>query len=109
MIAIMLFSLILSAPHASANELVSTGVGLVRGQVVTSREVQIQHLLEQALYPKTPKPKLRVLPIDSKAFSKATQEVLLEMVVALEAHNFSVVQIGPEDITKAQKQALRIL
>jgi hypothetical protein len=93
----------------SRGELISTGVGLVRGQVVTSREVQIQNLLELVLYEKTPKAKLHLLGIDSKAFNKATQDTLLETVVALEAQNFNLIQVSAEEIRKAQNQALRVL
>jgi hypothetical protein len=95
--------------HARA-ELISTGVGMVRGQVVTSREVQIQNLLETALYDsKTPPAKVRLPGLDSKAFNKATQDVLLETVVAMEAHNFNVIQISSEEIEEAKKKALKYL
>jgi hypothetical protein len=97
------------ANQASA-ELISTGVGMVRGQVVTSREVHIQNLLEIALYePKTPPAKIRLHSLDSKAFNKATQEVLLETVVALEAHNFNVIQISADEVEEAKKKALKYL
>lgn len=92
-----------------SSEVISTGVGLVKGQVITSREVQIQNLLESALYDKNPKPKLRLLGIDSKAFAKATQDALLEAVVALEAQNFNVIQLSPEEIHLADKQAGKLL
>ncbi|MGZ3721279.1 MAG: hypothetical protein ACXVA9_00030 [Bdellovibrionales bacterium] len=90
-------------------ELVSTGVGMVRGQVVTSREVQIQNLLETALNEKNPTGKLKLLGLDSKAFNKATQDALLETVVALEAHNFNVIQISNEEVDEAKKTVLKTL
>src|SRR5665213_2099908 len=94
-----ILALLLFAPISLAHaELISTGVGLVRGQVVTSREVQYENLLEEVLYNKTAGPKLRLLGLDSKAFNKATQDTLLEAVVALEAHNFNVIQISPEEV-----------
>jgi hypothetical protein len=92
---------------AAQAEMISTGVGLVRGQVVTSRQVQIQNFIESALYEKPPKFKL--LAVDSKAFNKATQEDLLEAVVALEAHNFNVIQISPEEIHEAEVQVQKLL
>ncbi|NJL24444.1 MAG: hypothetical protein HC902_04275 [Calothrix sp. SM1_5_4] len=66
-------------------EIVSTAVGMVRNQVLTSREVQIQNFLEAALYAPESAAKQKPLPLDSKAFAKAVQEALLETVVALEA------------------------
>lgn len=90
-------------------ELVSTGVGAVRGQVLTSREVQIQNLLETALYEKSPASKLKLLAIDSKAFNRATQDALLETVVALEAQNFNVIQVSADDVKEAEQQALKVL
>lgn len=90
-------------------ELVSTGVGLVRGQAVTSREVQILNLMEAVLYEKTPASKLKTLGIDSKAFNKATQDSLLEAVVAMEAQNFNVVQVSNEELKEAERHALEVL
>ncbi len=89
-------------------ELLSTGVGVVRGRLITSRQVQIQNLLEIALYEKQPKDKLKLLALDSKAFAKATQDTLLESVVALEAQNFNVIQVLPEEVTVAEKQVLKV-
>lgn len=103
-----LLSLALMALTAKS-ELISTGVGMVRGQVMTSREVQIQNMLEIALYAKDPGDKLQKLKADSKAFSKAVQDSLLESVVALEAQNFNVVQLSPEEVQASERKAQRSL
>lgn len=105
----LLFSLLFAMPFFARAELVSTGVGLVRGQAVTSREVQILNLLEAVLYEKTPVNKLKILGLDSKAFNKATQDALLESVVALEAQNFNVVQVSNEELKEAETHALDAL
>jgi hypothetical protein len=97
------------AVSASANELVSTAVGIVRTQVLTSREVQVQNLLETALYEKSPKDKLKIMPLDSKGFAKAVQDALLEAVVALEAQNFNLMQMQPDEIKTADRQSQRWL
>lgn len=102
------FAALPQAP-ARAAELVSTGVGLVRTQVITSREVQILNLLETALYEKNPKDKLVLLALDSKAFAKAVQDSLLEAVVSLEAQNFNLMQLAPDDVKTAERQAMRVL
>jgi hypothetical protein len=101
-------ALILLFSGSAHPELVSTGVGIVRGQLVTSRQVQIQNLLEVALYESKPKDKLKLLPLDSKAFAKATQDTLLETVVALEAQNFNLVQVSHDEVTVAEKQVMKM-
>ncbi len=90
-------------------ELISTGVGVVRGQVLTSREVQIQNLIEAVLYSKGEKDAFKPLAIDSKAFAKSVQDALLEAVVALEAQNFNVVQLTDEELAAAQKKVTQTL
>jgi hypothetical protein len=107
-LGIFAFYLLLQT-QAQGAELVSTGVGIVRGQVVTSREVQIQNLIETVLFDKPDKEKLKTLAIDSKAFAKSVQDALLEAVVALEAQNFNVVQITPEEQAQAEKKVTQTL
>lgn len=104
----MFLSLIFVFASARA-ELISTGVGMVRGQVLTSREVQIQNLIETALYDKEPKANLKKLSLDSKAFAKAVQDSLLESVVSLEAQNFNVVQLAPDELSSAERKAMAVL
>ncbi len=108
MLKTWLLIVLLGAPSLRA-ETVSMGVGLVKGQLVTSREVQIQNLLEVALYEPKAKEKIKVLAIDSKAFGKATQDALLESVVALEAENFNVIQVSSEELSVATKTVLKVL
>lgn len=105
----LLIALFLFSSLATWAELISTGVGLVRNQVVTSREVQIQNLLDAALYEPKAKERLKIIPIDSKGFGKAVSDTLLETVVALEAQNFNLVQLSPEEVRAAEKKALKIL
>lgn len=89
-------------------EIKSVGVGTVKGEVVTSREVQIQNLLETALYQKEAKGQLKLLGLDSKAFAKVVQDTLLEDAIALEAQNFNVVQVTPDELGQLQKKAADI-
>lgn len=107
-VRIALIVYLLSNPPAVA-ELVSTGVGVVRNQVITSREVQIQNLLDVAIYESKPKDKLKLLPVDSKAFNKAVSDALLEAVVSLEAQNFNLIQLSNEEVKGIEKKALKIL
>ncbi len=96
-------------PSAKAAEIKSTGVGFVKGEVVTSREVQIQNLIEVALYQKDAKAQFKLLALDSKAFAKVVQDSLLESAIALEAQSFNVVQVPPEDVMAAEKRAMALL
>jgi hypothetical protein len=90
-------------------EIKSTGVGLVNGEPLTSREVQIRNFLEEVLYLKENKSKLKLLPLDSKAFAKVVQDTLLEEAISLEAQNFNVVQIPAEELKGLEKQASTVL
>lgn len=87
-------------------ELISTGVGLVRTQTITSREVQIQTFLESVLSGKTQRESLA---LDSKVFAKAVQDALLESVVALEAQNFNLMQVSAEELKTSEKLVQRRL
>ena len=71
--------------------------------------MQIQNLLEVALYSDKGREGLKSPGIDSKAFAKAVQDALLEAVVALEAQNFNLVQLDGEELTLALKKAESIL
>jgi hypothetical protein len=105
---ISLWLLSLAAVHGltAAAEIKSTGVGTVKGEVVTSREVQIQNLLETALYPKDAGNQLKTLALDSKAFATVVKEALLEYAIALEAQNFNVAQVTTDERTRLERRAL---
>lgn len=101
----MILAFLLSFTAAAA-EIKSTGVGTVKGEVITSREVQIQNLLENSLYPKESGGQLKKLPLDSKAFAKVVQDTLLEFAIALEAQNFNVAQVPADELSKVERKAL---
>ena len=90
-------------PICSIAELVSTGVGVVRGQVVTSREVDALTLIGLSLADST-KDKFKNPPLDSKVFAKNVQETLIEAAIALEAQSFNVVQLSGDEVTNAEKK-----
>lgn len=108
MLSLMLF-LNTSLSVSARAELISTGVGTLRGHVMTSREVQIQNHLEGALYARDDKDKARMLSLDSKAFGKAVQDALLEAAIALEAQSFNVVKVTAEEVKGAEKNAMTTL
>ena len=94
---------------AATAEVVSTGVGMVGKRTVTSREVQIQHLLEVAMSEPLIKSDLKIYGLDSRAFAHAAQEVLLEHALALEAQTFNLMQIAAEDLAPTKRRATTIL
>lgn len=104
MISLWLFSLV-----SAFAEIKSTGVGTVKGEVVTSREVQIQNLLDIVLYPKESGVQPKNLPLDSKAFAKVVQDTLLEYAIALEAQNFNVANVGADEVSRLERKAVNKL
>lgn len=81
----------------------------MNGEPVTSREVQIRYFLEEVLYLKEDRARLKPLALDSKSFAKVVQDTLLEEAIALESQNFNVVQMSPADLKSLEKQALSAL
>ena len=91
----------------AANPKVLTAtVGHVEKQVVTSREVQMNYLLEKVLYGKGRiRRKPPALEWGEKNFPREVNGVLLEWVVHLEAKNFGGTQVTSLDVDKAEKSA----
>jgi hypothetical protein len=111
--------LLLASEPQDKKKIVSATVGQVGAAVITSREVQIAHVLVQwfllnshrvnskqvsgrveqkANQGKLAKPSLVIPEYPSEVFAKALTQVILENVVANEAENFSVAQVNPEEI-----------
>src|SRR5687767_1627164 len=98
----MLSLLFLSFSVSAA--LVSTTVGQVQDDIVTSREVGIHFFVENALFSKPSSLKDLNLPaIESRAFSQQVNSLLLEKVVYLESQNFAVAKIGVNETNEAVK------
>jgi hypothetical protein len=97
-----------------ASELVSKGVGQVAGYVVTSREVVISNIFEQVLLnmsisqadKKSINKSTWLLKTDSQEFQKRLSQVMIEILVKMEAESFSVAQVSGEEI-KAESQAIK--
>ena len=82
----------------------SAGVGFVKGSAVTSRQVQIHHFIETALYGRQDPKTLQALALDSKNFAKVVSETLIEMAVAMEAESFNVVQVEAAELEKSERR-----
>lgn len=97
---IFLFILTISS-LASAATLVSETVGQVSDRVVTSREVQISMAIGSVLFPDEKGNAQDELRPGLAQFSKAVTQVLLELVVVLEAENFNVATVSEVDLKEA--------
>lgn len=88
---------------ASAAEIISRSVGQVAEYVVTSREVQISNLIEQALNLGEEKffHGARLLKLSEPAFKEELNSVFLEIVVDREARAFAATSIEPEEMSNA--------
>lgn len=89
-------------------ELVSEAVAQAGGQVITSREVQISYAIDQAMAVPLkkgapPDRKSWLLKAPSEEFEKHLAQMLLELVVQLEAENFSIGQVSSDDLAAHQK------
>lgn len=91
---------------AATPKVISTTVGRVGDRVVTSREVAISYLLEQALFSKGPIGKEAVKDLMQKSVKDAVAGVLMEWVVYLEAQKFSSKKIEDDELLTAEKKAV---
>jgi hypothetical protein len=80
----------------------SMTVGRLDDRILTSREVQIQILLEKFLFENIKLAELRTDPLDSKAFFNSINDSILEGVLTIEAKNFDVVQADDNELLKMQ-------
>jgi len=95
-------------------EIVSEAVAQAGTHVVTSREVQISHVLDQVLatpIKKTTEAERNTWWTESKAesFTKSLAQVLLELVVQMEAENFSIGQVNQDEMQSFEKHAQELL
>ena len=80
----------------------STSVGQVVGHTVTSREVEINFLAEQSLYPSR-RGRVKKMPkIKTREFTREVTAVLLEWVVYLEAKSFGASRVSPSELKQME-------
>jgi hypothetical protein len=89
-------------------EVVSEAVAQAGSHVITSREVLISNILDQALATPhkkgiTPPRTDWLLPATGEAFSRHLAQVLLEIVVQMEAENFSIGQVSQVEVLNNEK------
>ena len=99
--------LLMTAWNSQAATMVLKTVGQVADQVITSRTVQINAGLEQALYKR--KGKVEIPKMDSMAFKKEVSTTLLETTVFMESRNFKLAQVKASEVNKASADALKKL
>jgi hypothetical protein len=98
----ILFGLLflMSTPTPAAT-LVSESVGQAGEYVITSREVQISSAIEDVLFSEKPITGIIEVRTEQPGYRNAVANVLLEVVVALEAENFNVGTVATEDLLRA--------
>ncbi len=94
----MLLSIIISTV-LWAQTTISEVVGQAGGQVVTSREVEAD-VIFSAMYLKVDKPNYP-LPITGKALQSATSNLLMEVLINLEAESFKLAVVSESEVSKA--------
>lgn len=83
-------------------------VGMVQDRVVTAREVQINTMIEMALYPENITSGAGVVMKDlndfeSKEFSKQVTSVLMELVISMEAELVTIARPTKTELQEANK------
>lgn len=97
----MILALFLFGGLSASAKVITSAVGRVKDHIVTSREVQINHTLDQALgTDKIDRIKVPRDP-DSASFAKLVTSVLLEWVVHYEAKNMAVANISSTEIASS--------
>lgn len=99
LMALLFLSTIAMTLKVSAAPMVTETVGQVADYVATSREVQIVTAIERVLFA-TKANSLELHP-EQPEFRNAVTSVLLEVVVAMEAENFSVAGVSAKEIDEA--------
>ena len=92
------------SPVKIEKNVVTKAVGEAGAQIVTSREVRINDMIEQALYTKDPGQKgIQPLTGSESTFQGEVATVLMEWAVYLEAKSFSSKTIPENELEKAIK------
>jgi hypothetical protein len=97
----ILFGLLFMLLPTQAATLISESVGQAGEYVITSREVQISSAIEDVLFSEKPVTGIIEVRPEQPAYRNAVANVLLEVVVALEAENFNVGTVPADDLSKA--------
>jgi hypothetical protein len=101
-----LFSAISFMSLNSEAALVTKVVGTVSDKVITSREVQLNSVVERAV---TGNSKLVGQDVDSDSFRKEVSQVLLEWMVYLEAQAFALADVTNEEKRSAEEKLTDLL
>lgn len=94
-----------------ANELISTSVGLVNQETMTSRDVYARFLIDTALSDPAQFKKLsfRLPAVESPRFGELLNQNLTEWMVYLESLNFPSIQVSSDLVDQKLNQAIKIL
>lgn len=108
MFYLILLSLIYQNVHSA--ELISTTAGQVKDKIITSREVELNYMIEKVLSEDEREiSAISRLDIESKSFAKEVNAVLSEWMVYLESETFTAVSVPMEHINKRTKAGVEKL
>lgn len=105
-----ILTLLLSLQTTYAAELISTTAGQVKNHVVTSREVELNYMIEKVLGGDEREiSAISRLDIETKSFSKEVNAVLAEWMIYFESESFTAASVTQEQINKALTAGLERL
>jgi len=108
-----MFSLLLFAAflqNSFSAELISTTAGQVKDKIITSREVELNYMIEKVLSGDEREiSAISRLDIESKSFAKEVNAVLSEWMVYLESETFTAVNVPMEQINKLTRAGIEKL
>ena len=96
------FLFTLCSLHAAFAELISTNAGRVGEKIITSREVVISHIIENALFRvqkgRVPKSRIDLAKVRETEFVRETTGVLIETAIYMEAVDLSTDRVSQDKI-----------
>ncbi len=106
---INVFFLLVSAASLATTTVLSQTVGAVGGEIVSTRDVQIQVAVEKILFPlKNAKASLFEIHLKDAQFQTELSSTLLELVIQREAESFQVAQPTAEELKEAIQKVEKI-
>ena len=94
---------------AATTKLISTHAGRVGNEVITSRGVMINHLIESALFRNNKKTTLKPDDVKSREFIRECTGVLLETAIFFEAESFAAANVSSTHIKSQTRKAKNLL
>jgi len=94
---------------AATPKLISTNAGRVGNEVITSRGVMINHLVEAALFRNNKKTTLKHDDVKNREFIRESTGVLLETAIFFEAESFAAANVSATQVKTQTRKAKNLL